>query len=389
MIVKLDDVCERASSNIKQSDVIGKSGDYPIYGAAGYIGNVDFYHQENPYIAVVKDGAGIGRTMLLPAKSSVIGTMQYLIPKPNISAEYLRYVVQHMHLEKHYSGATIPHIYFRDYKEEQFNLSAPAEQVQIVGSLKKVEGIIEKRQQQLTALEELIKARFVEMFGDPVSNPMRWETVMLEDCLERIDNGKSFVCSDKPRTGNDPAVLKLSAATYGDYRPQENKALLDANQFIEAAEVHSGDLLFTRKNTPELVGMAAYVSRTPPKLMMPDLIFRLVPNDKINPVYLWQLINCREFRPVIQAISGGSAKSMSNISKERLGKISVICPPRAEQDKLNPIIQQIDKSKFTEIITTKYSFVINKGGDGNCFGQFSQGYVQPLVLSLHFYLYQQ
>ena len=345
MIVKLDDVCDRASSNIKQSDVIGKSGDYPIYGAAGYIGNVDFYHQEKPYVAVVKDGAGIGRTMLLPAKSSVIGTMQYLIPKPNISAEYLRYVVQHMHLEKYYSGATIPHIYFRDYKEEQFNLSASAEQAQIVGSLKKVEEIIEKCQQQLTALDNLIKARFVEMFGDPVSNPMRWETIMLEDCLERIDNGKSFVCSDKPRTGNDPAVLKLSAATYGDYRPQENKALLDANQFIEAAEVHSGDLLFTRKNTPELVGMAAYVSRTPPKLMMPDLIFRLVPNEKINPVYLWQLINCREFRPVIQAISGGSAKSMSNISKERLGRISVICPPRAEQDKLNPIIQQIDKSR--------------------------------------------
>ena len=220
-----------------------------------------------------------------------------------------------------------------------------SEQIKICDLLDKTTNVIRTRQQQLSALENLIKARFVEMFGDPVSNPMRWETIMLEDCLERIDNGKSFVCSDKPRTGNDPAVLKLSAATYGDYRPQENKALLDANQFIEAAEVHSGDLLFTRKNTPELVGMAAYVSITPPKLMMPDLIFRLVPNEKINPVYLWQLINCREFRPVIQAISGGSAKSMSNISKERLGKISVICPPRAEQDKLNPFIQQIDKSK--------------------------------------------
>ena len=220
-----------------------------------------------------------------------------------------------------------------------------SEQIKICDLLDKTTNVIRTRQQQLSALENLIKARFVEMFGDPVSNPMRWETIMLEDCLERIDNGKSFVCSDKPRTGNDPAVLKLSAATYGDYRPQENKALLDANQFIEAAEVHSGDLLFTRKNTPELVGMAAYVSITPPKLMMPDLIFRLVPNEKINPVYLWQLINCREFRPVIQAISGGSAKSMSNISKERLGRISVICPPRAEQDKLNPFIQQIDKSK--------------------------------------------
>ena len=87
MKVVLDDVCKRESSNLKQSDVIDKAGDYPIYGAAGYIGNVDFYHQENPYVAVVKDGAGIGRTMLLPAKSSVIGTMQYLIPKSNVLPE--------------------------------------------------------------------------------------------------------------------------------------------------------------------------------------------------------------------------------------------------------------------------------------------------------------
>ena len=57
------------------------TGAYPIYGAAGYIGNIDFYHQEKEYIAVVKDGAGVGRTMFLPGKSSVIGTLQYIVPK--------------------------------------------------------------------------------------------------------------------------------------------------------------------------------------------------------------------------------------------------------------------------------------------------------------------
>ena len=207
------------------------------------------------------------------------------------------------------------------------------------------ESIISRRKKEFKLLDDLIKARFVEMFGDPVSNPKGWKTYQLDDCLERIDNGKSFVCSDKPRTGNYPAVLKLSAATYGDYRPNENKALLDESQFVEGAEVHPGDLLFTRKNTPELVGMAAYVQETPVKLMMPDLIFRLVPNEKMNPVFLWQLINCKEFRPIIQGISGGSAKSMSNISKERLGKIRVICPPRVLQDEMIPFVAQVDKSK--------------------------------------------
>ena len=219
------------------------------------------------------------------------------------------------------------------------------QQKQISDLLDRISRIIRLRKQEIRHLDDLIKARFVEMFGDPVANPKGWETYQLNDCLKWIDNGKSFVCSDKPRGGDYPAVLKLSAATYGDYRPEENKALLDENQFVEGAEVHAGDLLFTRKNTPELVGMAAYVHETPERLMMPDLIFRLVTNDRMNPVFLWQLINCKEFRPIIQGISGGSAKSMSNISKERLGRINVICPPRQIQDQLVPFAHQVDKSK--------------------------------------------
>jgi len=219
------------------------------------------------------------------------------------------------------------------------------QQKEICERLDIITEVIRLRRQELQKLDELIKARFVEVFGNPITNPKGWDTYQLDDCLERIDNGKSIVCSNKPRVGNYPAVLKLSAATYGDYRPEENKALLDENQFVEGAEVHSGDLLFTRKNTPELVGMAAYVQETPEKLMMPDLIFRLVTNDRMNPVFLWQLINCKEFRPIIQGISGGSAKSMSNISKDRLGKIEVICPPRQIQDQLVPFVHQVDKSK--------------------------------------------
>ena len=205
--------------------------------------------------------------------------------------------------------------------------------------------IIQQRNKELSMLDDLIKARFVELFGNPIKNEKHWETFKLGECLKRIDNGKSFTCDVQARTGECPAILKLSAVTYGDYRPEENKALLDEKQFVESTEVHSGDLLFTRKNTPELVGMAAYVYNTPNHLMMPDLIFRLVPNERMTAIFLWQLINNREFRPVIQSIAGGSAKSMSNISKERLNNISVICPPINEQIRLNEMINQVNKSK--------------------------------------------
>ena len=218
-------------------------------------------------------------------------------------------------------------------------------QDEIVSILNKVARVIEFRKKEIQKLDELIKARFVEMFGDPIKNPKGWDVVKLSECLERIDNGKSFTCDSNAREGAFPAILKLSAATYGDYRPYENKALLDEKQFVESVEVHRGDLLFTRKNTPDLVGMAAYVFETPEKLMMPDLIFRLVTNERMTPIFLWQLINNREFRPVIQGISGGSAKSMSNISKERLKNIEVICPPISEQKKLEGVLVQVNKSK--------------------------------------------
>ena len=104
MKVILQDVCSPKTSNLAQKDLIGRDGDYPVYGASGYIGNINFYHQANKCVAVVKDGAGIGRTMLLPEKSTAIGTMQYLIPKENILPEYLFYAVKNMHLEKYYTA---------------------------------------------------------------------------------------------------------------------------------------------------------------------------------------------------------------------------------------------------------------------------------------------
>jgi len=341
MIVKLDDVCDRASSNIKQSDVIGKSGDYPIFGAAGYIGNVDFYHQEKPYVAVVKDGAGIGRTMLLPAKSSVIGTMQYLIPKPNISAEYLRYVVQHMHLEKYYSGATIPHIYFRDYKEEQFNLSASAEQAQIVGSLKKVEEIIEKRQQQLTALDNLIKARFVEMFGDE-TNPYQWPVVNVED-VANVSVGvvikPAQYYTDAEHGVKAFRSLNIGAGTIKDsdwvYFSHEG------NDKNSKSQLRENDLLIVRSGAP---GTACVVPKVYEGCNAIDIIIARPETDKVNPYYLCTYTNLPHGKRQIDEGTGGAAQQHFNVGK--YNKLQLMLPPLKQQNEFVSFLEQIDKSKF-------------------------------------------
>ena len=244
-------------------------------------------------------------------------------------------------------GGVIKYIKLGNLTEAKIPLPPLDEQRKIAAVLDKVSDLIAKRRQQLDKLDEMVKAKFVEMFGDPVSNPKGWKQIPLKECLTTIDNGKSFVCSNEVRKNEWPAILKLSAVTYGEYNANENKALLDAAEFVESAEVHSGDLLFTRKNTPELVGMAAYVYFSPSKLMMPDLIFRLNTKAICSKVFLWQLINHNLFRSTIQSIATGSAKSMSNISKERLMQLVIYLPPIELQNQFESFVNQTVKTKYT------------------------------------------
>ena len=343
--IKLTDICNPKQWKTIPTSELLEDG-YPVYGANGIIGYYSEFNHKNQVITVTCRGATCGTINITVPKSYVTGNAMCLDDvRSDIYMEYLYYCLKHYNFNNVISGSAQPQITRQGMEKIYVTIGSHNEQMDIVDKLKKVENVIGLRKRELKQLDTLVKSRFVELFGDPIKNPKGWEVVKLSECLERIDNGKSFTCDSNAREGVFPAILKLSAATYGDYRPYENKALLDEKQFVESVEVHRGDLLFTRKNTPDLVGMAAYVFETPEKLMMPDLIFRLVTNERMTPTFLWQLINNREFRPAIQGISGGSAKSMSNISKERLKNIEVICPPISEQKKLEGVLEQVDKSK--------------------------------------------
>ena len=249
-------------------------------------------------------------------------------------------------LENGFKGAGLKHV-SRDYIANiEINLPDIKTQNCIVQKLNKAKNIISNSKKLLTKYDTLIKSRFIEMFGNNPTENKKWKIETLGSHLITIDNGKSFVCSDSMRKGEYPAILKLSAVTYGEYNQNENKALLDEDMFLKKVEVKQGDLLFTRKNTPELVGMAAYVFETERNLMMPDLIFRLNVKDDLNKIYLWKLINHPVFRERIQNLANGSAKSMSNISKERLQALKIPVPPLSLQNDFASFVQQIDKSKF-------------------------------------------
>ena len=346
MKVKLADVCERGSSNLKQADIAGKSGDYPVYGASGYIGNVDFYHQKKPYVAVVKDGAGIGRAMLLPAESSVIGTMQYLLPKSVVLPEYLFYVVKHMHLEKYFSGATIPHIYFRDYQNEEFTLDDLNKQHEVVTTLRKVESVIENRQQQLEKLDELIKARFVELFGDLASPWCKWQTERLADVCENPDDIKcgpfGTQLSKDEYVGSGvavweiPQINSLFAALPTHYVTTEKAKLLDSYS------IEPGDIAMSRKGN---VGKCAvFPSYFKPGIIHSDVLRIRVDSNRVLPIFMMhQLHYSGSVQRQIEMVSSGAIMAGINVTK--LKHILVHVPPIDLQERFAAFVEQVNKSK--------------------------------------------
>ena len=337
MRVKLKDVCEKGTSNLKQSDILSLGGKYPVYGASGYLGNIDSYHQDKPYIAVVKDGAGIGRTTILPPKSSVIGTMQYLIPKENVMPEYLYYVVKHMRLQKYYTGATIPHIYFKDYQNEEFNLADSIRQREIVKVLKNVEDTIRYQEIEINKFDELIKARFIEMFGDININNKNWHTEHLGK-LCNIARGSSPRPIEK-YLGGDIPWIKI-----GDATDEDNIYLNSTKEHIiregvkKSRFVKKGSLIFA--NCGVSLGFARIISFDgcihDGWLALENIDYRL--NKEFLLLSLNQLTD--HFR--IIAPSG----TQPNLNIAIMQNFMQVIPPMELQETFVSFRRQVDKSRF-------------------------------------------
>lgn len=338
--VKLNNLCSRGKSSLRQKDV-SNDGPYAVYGASGLVGTMASFQNAVPYVAVVKDGAGVGRASACEANTSVLGTMQALIPSEGIDRDYLLHLVRSLHLGDGFSGSTIPHIYFKDYGKLPVRLHSPAEQKRIVDIFASIERQIKVSKQQLDQLDFLVKSRFVEIFGDFAC----YETKPLIKCVDCIEAGKSPKCLAFSRKMAEPGVLKLSAISSGVYCENENKALPRSVSLTIDKVVHANDILLSRKNTPELVGRSVLVKHTDGNIMFPDIIFRMHPLPPINAMYLSYLL-AGPLLHSIQSLAHGSAKSMSNIPKSELAKLSIPIPTLNLQNEFANFVSQVDKSRF-------------------------------------------
>lgn len=172
---------------------------------------------------------------------------------------------------------------------------------------------------------------------------MNWPLVSLSTALDRIDAGRSPKAQGRPALGDEFGVLKLSAISWGQFAPQENKALLPDDKPNGCPTVGAGDLLMSRANTAELVGAVVLVERDYPNLLLSDKTLRLIPKPGIaHASFLLYALRTPMARRHIEQAATGTSFSMRNISQERIAATPIPLPPLCEQRRIAEILDKAD-----------------------------------------------
>ena len=222
-------------------------------------------------------------------------------------------------------------------KNYKIPLYSTEQQSEIVSVLDTLQSIICNRKYELQMLDNLIKARFVEMF-DTVK-----DTCDVGHYIQSLIAGKSLAgeaeCQNK--------VLKTGAASFDYFDSTQVKNLPLDYEPKEEHLVNHGDIIISRMNTSELTGAAAYVWDVPEKVYLPDRLWKAKLYDECNPIFVWQMLIQPSTKEQIKRECSGTSGSMKNISKKGLLGIKVKRVEVRQQDQFAEFVIQVDKSKAT------------------------------------------
>lgn len=260
-----------------------------------------------------------------------------IFDKASIDKKYfvfaVKYKLKEMQNKTH--GATMKHIVKKDFDNTLIPYPNEDKQKKIAYILEKVSEIIENEKYQLELLDNLIKSRFVEMFGGIT------EEVPISFYINSLIAGKSLAgeaeCKNK--------VLKTGATTYDYFDSTQVKNLpLNYEPILEHL-VKVGDVIVSRMNTSELVGAAAYVWKVPKNTYLPDRLWRAELKDNCNPIFVWQVLIQPSTKEQIRREASGTSGSMKNISKSGLLAIKVKKVSAELQNQFADFVTQADKLK--------------------------------------------
>lgn len=338
---------KRKPLNNKERKAISKFKLYPYYGANNIVDYVDEYIFDEEILCVAEDGGSWGYNeecaYIVNQKCWVNNHAHVLKAKNNLNIRYLSYYLNFKNLSNVITGTTRGKLTKSALNSIEILLPELNKQDKIVEILEKSKELMDKRKEQIEALDELVKSKFIEMFGDPVINPKGWKCEELKNVTLKITDGKHGDCENEENSG----YYFISAKDINDRKIYtENSRQITKKDFDETNKrtmLKAGDIIVV--NTGATIGKTAIATIED---VSKNLTFQksvaiiTVDSDKLLSEFLEQYIIFDRDR--IYNNASGSAQKNWLLSQMRSYKI--ILPPVELQTKFVNFVREVDKLKF-------------------------------------------
>lgn len=228
-----------------------------------------------------------------------------------------------------------------------FEIPLPSleEQKAIARKLDKVSGLIEKRKTQLEKLSELVKSRFVEMFGDPVSNPFKWSTLTMKQASIRLSDGPfGSNLKSEHYTHEGVRVIRLGNIGCGYFNDEDQSYISQEHyETIKKYTCRSGEIVIATLGDPNLRA-CIIPDHIDYGVNKSDCVHYVPKAEILNNQFVCQYINCPETLSLASGMVHGQTRS--RISSGQLADLPIYLPPIELQQQFATFVEQIDKSKF-------------------------------------------
>lgn len=297
---------------------------------------------------IVPTRMALGKVAINTVDIAINQDLKALIPidQKKLDKSYLMRFLesQASFLEKQGKGATVKGITLDVLRSLIVPLPPLEEQKRIAAILDKADAIRRKRQQAIKLADDFLRSVFLEMFGDPVTNPKGWEVRPLKEGITSIKSGWSAKGESQPCKSGQLGVLKISAVTSGIFKSSENKYVPDEeiDNGKKLIFPRRGDLLFSRANTRELVAATCIVPDDVDNVFLPDKLWLIdINKEKLLPEFLHCMIWYPKFKDTLTSQATGTSGSMLNISMGKFELTSSIFPAIEKQKAFRDIYWKV------------------------------------------------
>ena len=335
---KLEDICSYQSSSLTIND-IDKNGQYDLYDANSLIGKTNKGYMKMEYITIIKDGAGVGRTRMLPKNSMFLGTMGALTPK-NSYLGFLYQLVTNANLGKICTGSTIPHIYFKDYGKLKFCIPSIIEQEVIGKFFNNIDYLITLHQRKLEHLNLKKKAFLQKLFP---KNGERYPELRFPGFTDAWEQRKFGEIYERSSQKNDSTygIDKIISVANMYFKID---ATVGSEEYLKTYNVFKlGDIAFEGHTNKEY-SYGRFVENTIGDGIVSHIFDVFTPRINLDINFWKDLIKYEPIMGPILRRCTKASRMMSNLTSKEFLEEKILCPTLEEQKLIGEFIVRIDKN---------------------------------------------